>query len=517
MDIKSVISNVVLLAISFLAVSQISRYYFGNGSRQDQEIGSGQKLSAPKAVVQTPELHQPLNTEIDFLDKKVDRPEVTTLIETPLMQVAFSNDGAIATGITFKRIQASVAHNLNTFSLENPEMQREQGAFLVAFNERTPYYYDLVENREEDDAHLLTYAVKTEGASVTKQFKVYKNKHQIDLNLSIQGEGIQPRIFVPAPLLENSKRDEVRALINNPKNQVQKETVDLKLVENFWASPTIFGAEDRYFIHAMVRDSNNFAMRGFYTFDGENRVSTIIESMPLKSAEQTNWLLSFYMGPKEIEAFNAVDSRLDTTLEYGFWAPVSKILLKSMKFMYDYIPNYGLVIILLTLFIKLLLLPFSFKQNAVMKSRKELDRKIAYLESKYKNDRETLMKEKAEVIRKHGMPGMLGCLPLFVQMPFFIALNRVLNNSIELFQAPFLWINDLSAADPFYILPLLLMLGMVITLAAAGDIRQRLPFFLMALIFGAIAANWSAGLSLFIATSVWLSIAETRLKKVAKA
>jgi YidC/Oxa1 family membrane protein insertase len=263
-------------------------------------------------------------------------------------------------------------------------------------------------------------------------------------------------------------------------------------------------------IHAMVDDTDAFAQRAYYKH-ADNKLFTVLESESV--AKTSEWNLSFYFGPKETDAVSPVDDRLEQTFEYsGYLAPISKILLKMLNFLYRYVRNYGLAIILLTVLIKLMLLPFTIKSEVGMKDRVDMQKKLQYLQKKYKNDPEMLARERAELIRKHGMPGLGGCLPLLLQIPVFFALSRVLSNSIELYHAPMLWIPDLSASDPYYILPICVTLAMLAQ-AATTDSQQRMSVIAMAFVFGAFTASFSAGLALYICVSTILGVLQTRFVK----
>ena len=110
------------------------------------------------------------------------------------------------------------------------------------------------------------------------------------------------------------------------------------------------------------------------------------------------------------------------------------------------------------------------------------------------------------------MPGLGGCLPLLLQIPIFIALANLLRSSIELYREPFLWITDLSAKDPYYIFPAMMSLGMLIN-AFTVDPKQQFMFIAMALIFGPLCAGMSAGLCLYIVSSVGIGLLQTFLLK----
>lgn len=146
-----------------------------------------------------------------------------------------------------------------------------------------------------------------------------------------------------------------------------------------------------------------------------------------------------------------------------------------------------------------------------------MQRKLQYLEQRYKNEPQVLARERAELMRKQGLPGMLGCLPVLLQIPVFFGLQQVLSHAIELYRAPFFgWIHDLSQPDPYYILPALTGVGIAAQTSQGGDPRQRVANILLAIIFAAITANLSAGLSLFICVSTLLGLAQTYIQKALK-
>ncbi len=120
-------------------------------------------------------------------------------------------------------------------------------------------------------------------------------------------------------------------------------------------------------------------------------------------------------------------------------------------------------------------------------------------------------------MRKHGMPGLGSCLPMLLQLPIFIALNRVLSNSISLYMAPFLWIPNLAAKDPYYILPALVVGAIVLhSPSASKDPKQGLMPYAMALFFGAITMQLSSGSVLFILTSTVTGVLQAGVMKLFK-
>ena len=171
-----------------------------------------------------------------------------------------------------------------------------------------------------------------------------------------------------------------------------------------------------------------------------------------------------------------------------------------------------MVIIAITALMKLVLLPFTIKGDKKAKEHAEFQKKLSYIQKKYKDDPEMLKQEQAALVQKYGLPGLSGCLPLFIQLPLFFALNPILNSSLDLYKAPFLWIPDLSARDPYFVLPILIVVCMVVQ-ALTLDKQGRLPALAFALLIAAVSINFSAGLSLYIFISALLGLLQSAIQK----
>ncbi len=462
---------------------------------------------------------KPLNLEVDFFDKKSAKKAVLTELETEHTRYRFSTEGASLENIEFKRNWGGKEGYLATI-FAPAAVDKEKRCFLVGLNEKTPYYFDLIEETSTDDYFMLVYSADFQDGTMQKRFIIDKKLFKIDLILTLEpkegSQGIlQPRIFYPAPIVpELGNKDIIKGVVGDAYDRIQLLDKTEENITKSWVKPTLFGVQDRYFVHAFVQDKDNFVQRGYFkVFDLENLFS-VLEGPEIQT--KTMWQVSFYVGPKEDEALVAVDPRLEQTLNYGWLGrvsrPVSKVLLHILTLIYDYCKNYGLAIIILTILMKLILLPFTYKSEQTMKKSIEYQKKLDYLQSKYKHDKEALRAAQAELLRKHGMPGLSGCLPVFLQLPLFIALSWVISNSIELFMAPFLWIHDLSAPDPLYILPVLIGLAMIFH-SPTNDPKKRISSFAMAIMLAAFATTFSAGIALYIFTSTALGALQAQIAK----
>lgn len=501
MDFKKLLLSVSLALLTTLAI----QYFIMKRSASDNhtsEVRSGQTFTAPQSVTEA----QPLNREVDFLDsdRVTLQPAVQTVIQTPHAIYRFSNHGACLEQLTFKRRMEGHEIDLNT--IETPQqLAHAHRCFMVALDQKTPYLYQLTEQKQLETARQLVYRAETDQVIIEKTYTVYEQKFQIDLNIAIspKNQTMQARIFFGAPYMREVKDDIISAIYNTEKGKIEKESRANLDLNKGWFMPTVFGSDNRYFVHALVSDQQGFARRAYYAVTGKSDLISILESAPI--AQKTDWNLSFYFGPKEDAAINAVEPRLEQTLDYSGWlAPLSRLLLMILKYLYSFVHNYGWAIVLMTLLINLILLPLNIGSAKSMKKYTEFQKKLAYIQQRYKDDPDTLARERSDLINKHGMPGLGGCLPKLLQLPIFFALSRVLSSSIELYKAPFLWIQDLSAADPFYILPILIAFCMIIQ-SNAADPKQRLMVIAIAIIFGIVSMKFSAGLCLYIFIGVLLN------------
>ncbi len=507
MNIKDLLTTFVfaLLAAWGIQYFVLSRWTSGN-----QTVAGAPSFVAPESS----QVAKPLNIEIDFVDAKRTKAATHTTLQTKWAEIQFSTDGASLDRLAFKRTINDKQELLGTIFPSN-DTEREERCFLVALQEETPFYYNLINKTEDDAAITVIYQASTNKVIIEKTFVVHKDEHQIDLTLDITPKipGIEARIFYTSPYLPGIEKDVISSVVIDGAGNFEKIAQASLPIQKGWFSPSVFGTDSRYFIHAMTNDHNKFVQRAYYKF-AEKKLFPILEGPSIDT--KTSWTMSFFFGPKELSAIAPVDTRLEKTLDYsGILAPISKLLLSILNGIYRYVPNYGLAIILLTLLIKLLLLPFSIRGERKMKGQNEMRKKLAYIEQKYKHDKEMLMRERAELIKKHGMPGLGGCLPILMQIPIFFALSRVLSGSVELYKQPMLWIPNLSAPDPYYIFPALVMIGMLAQ-AMFADKQQRMSLIAMALIFGAVTASLSSGLALYISVSTLLGVLQTRLLKYLK-
>ena len=517
MNIKDLI---VPLSLAFLITAGFN-YFFRDKFTNDptKVMQSGRSYEAPRIEQQ----HKPLNTEVDFYDAEHAQKEVRTKVTTKYALMTVSTDGATLEQLDFQRRvngDVQVIPTIEAGAIED----REQRCFLLGLEERTPFYYTLDKKEDNDSFVTLHYSAKSDVALVAKKYTIYKNAPKIDLEVTLTpktSEGVQGRLFVNAPMVKDIARTDVIQGITNQEGSLtslKKIPKTMQLTRMYWVTPNLFGLENQYFIHALVGDKQRFTQRAYFTINN-NLLSAIFEGPQV--TEKTSWNMTFFMGPKESSAFAEVDERLDQTLDYGWFSGICKLLLSFLKMLYGYVHSYGWAIIILTILVKLILAPFTLKGEQAMKEAAaksaEMQRKLKLLRQKYKDDAQRRAIEERELIKKYGLPGMGGGWRMLIQIPFFIGLARILNNSILLYKAPFLWIPNLAAKDPYYILPLICAGSMILNSGArATSGQQRFMSIGLAMFIGAVTANLAAGLALYITMNMVLTVAQTWIMKRVK-
>lgn len=217
-----------------------------------------------------------------------------------------------------------------------------------------------------------------------------------------------------------------------------------------------------YFLSAFVPGAED--QNRFYTSVLPNQESIIGYLAPAKQLApgQTASIDSkLFIGPKIQDKLEVIAPHLDLVVDYGFLWWLAQPLFHLLKWFHQILGNWGLAIIMVTVSVKALLYKLSAAQYRSMAKMKDLQPKLVQLKERYGSDRQKMSQAMMELYSKEKVNPLGGCLPLLIQMPIFLALYWMLMESVELRQAPFmLWIQDLSAKDPYYLLPLLMGVSM---------------------------------------------------------
>jgi YidC/Oxa1 family membrane protein insertase len=236
-----------------------------------------------------------------------------------------------------------------------------------------------------------------------------------------------------------------------------------------------------------------------------------------------------FVGPKELEVLQKIsvpgvsgaDSDLNGLVDFGWWGIIAKPLFVWLKWTYHHmVPNWGWAIVLQTIIISLVLLPLRITQMKSMLKMQRVAPQIKSIQEKYKkyslrDPRKAAMNEEISALyKKEGVNPAGGCLPMLIQMPFIFAYYRMLATALDLRHAHWLWIKDLSAAEPFpYILPVIMIISMLVVQrmtpqAGMDPAQQKMMTVMMPLMMGFIFFRLAAGLNLYYSVVNLIGIAQ---------
>ncbi len=273
------------------------------------------------------------------------------------------------------------------------------------------------------------------------------------------------------------------------------------------------GLNNRYFLAALAGGNfqNIRPLRRLEKVRENGKTPMLVLPMPaveLKPGEKRTWEAQFYLGPKDYTRLKTLGLGLDRSVDFGFFSPLAKLANSALAYFHKLTGNYGVAIIILSVIIQLLLTPLSFKSFKAMAVMKKIQPEMQSIQKKYKDDPKRMNQEVMDLYKRHGTNPLGGCLPMLLQIPVFFSLFTALRNSWPLHGAPFVfWIKDLSAKDPFYVMPL--VMGGIMFLQQSlnpqtSDPSQAAMMKWMPVIFTFMFLSFPSGLVLYwLINSTW--------------
>jgi len=358
---------------------------------------------------------------------------------------------------------------------------------------KTPYSTSVSNINLDSDGKILVLTQKLSSTTVTKTIKFYRDGHyDLDIKLS----NFQPYFITTG---QRPDADHTRYMVVSGA-MVRNSNGTTTIIEDGDAegSPSFPNAKftasfDRYYT-SILYNFENLINVSYITTPEENALIFVEgkESMQLHG----------YIGPKEYNILQSIHPELTEAIEYGWFTFISKPLFAVLHWLDNHIGNWGWSIIILTLLIKLILFPLSYKGMMSMQKLKDLAPKMKEIKERYKDDSQKMNMKMMELYKKHGANPMGGCLPMLLQIPVFFALYRVFLNAVELQGAPWaLWIQDLSLQDPYFVLPVLMGASMwfqqKITPNTMTDPMQQKIFQWLPVVMTMFFLTFPAGLVLY--------------------
>ncbi len=446
-------------------------------------------------------------------------------VETPLYRARFSARGAHIQSWKLKRYLTRDADNPQPIEFVYPEGQFaapmsvrvDDPDVTTALNTGT---FEVSRDFDRlDEAHPtghLTFSYRDEARNilVEKAFTFYYDAYLVDVTMRVHGldDAVEVLLGTNFGVMEWGQGF-IGAM--GPAwmsgDIMEKETPDPEIRRSGdirWAA-----LQDKYFISVMIPQD----AQGVFARTEADYVATAGVEFPV-DAQGSQLRFQLYAGPKQFDAMRSLGHDLEDTIDfgwfiYGSWSivkAVAKPLFYVLRFLYDYTQNYGVAIILLTCGIKLLFVPLQYKSYKSMQGMQKIQPKIQAVQARLKDDRERLNRELIKLYKEHKVNPVGGCLPMVLQMPVFISLFNILYMTVELRQSPFLlWVTDLSIPDPYYVLPILMGVSMVVQqkiMPTTMDPTQAKMMLLLPVFLTFLFLTFPAGLVIYWLTNNVLTI-----------
>ena len=442
-------------------------------------------------------------------------------LETDEYSAVFSTRGAALKSFQLKKYRTSIDKNAKLIELVKNRADLP-APLTVSFGGSDFNIPDnaLYEARGAADAAQnpneggqLIFTLEYPGLlKVEKIYRFHRGKYNFDLevrttNLTSNAVNQVTSLNWHELIDQNAKPDEYGH--DGPVSMVAKniEREDLKkMASSKTMGPDVSwgGFETKYFIAAMIPQTPSLTTLSL-TKDAQNNVSVTLKSPKtlIPPGQTGSNSYSLYLGPKDHSLLSASNAGLENAIDFGDWLKwLAMPLLISLKFIYNnFIHNYGIAIILLTLIIKIIFWPLGNKSYRSMKEMQKLQPKIAEMREKYKDDKARISQEMMALYKSHKVNPLGGCLPMVIQIPVFFGLYKTLLFAIELRHSPLIWwIQDLSAKDPYYITPIIMGATMFVQqkmTPPAGDPMQAKIMLFMPIIFTVMFLNFPSGLVIY--------------------
>lgn len=530
--------NIYLIPVLAFLLVMLQRAWFSNSTAT---------TSAPQAQ-QT--------TKISGLGKISSfKPENSILVSTDKFTVNISTQGGAIIGAYLQDFPQSL-NDKSPFTMLSNEPQHlyvaqsgMSGDADLRFR-ATQQRYSLADG--DDYVDVVLEAKDDFGKRFTKSYRFYRDSYHIDITSTVDNRtttdwsGLHYSRYIlrhdaPEDLAAKNIPVDIDApkpgwftfstytgpayfTDNKPYVKLPFADVERKAVKKNIDGPGWIAMQQRYFISAFIpqlkSDHTVTAtwQRGTTEQDGGEyrnlfNFSTVGQPLTLAPGESTSATSRLYIGPEKAKLLAPLAKGLELTVDYGWLWFISDLLFQALVLIYGYLGSWGWSIIMVTCIVKLLFYKLSEASYLAMAKQKKLQPKVNQINETHKDDAEARSKALIALYQKESINPLSGCLPQLLQMPFFIALYYVLIESVVLRFQPFLWLPDLSSADPFFILPAIFCLSMIAMQKISpappqADNSQANAMLMMPFFMTLMTAQLPSGLLLYWVTNNALSLAQ---------
>lgn len=369
--------------------------------------------------------------------------------------------------------------------------------------------------QRQGDRDFVFTAARPDGLQIKKTFRIANEGHLHDINMELRntgttaldvkysigwGMGIESGDANPKERLDTQ-----RAIALEGPRLWKFKAINYESAFDWW------GVDARYFLAAFLNDKKEKLQ---LTVQKSDKLYSVhkISSASLAPGASHSESMRLYVGPKGYSQLKELGLNLERAVDFGFFSTIGQWVLRSLYFLNNMTHNYGWSILILTIAIQILVIPLTVKSFTHGQRMKALQPQMKKLQTLYKSDPKRLNTEMLHLYQKNGLRfmGMEGCFPMLIQLPIFWALYTTLRNAFELRGAPWIyWIHDLSLADPYYVLPVIMGLGMFLQQkmsAVSLDPMQAKMMYILPVMMTFIFLKMPSGLVLYWCTNSLVAI-----------
>jgi YidC/Oxa1 family membrane protein insertase len=448
-------------------------------------------------------------------------------VDTPLMHVVLSSSGGRVTSWQLKAYRVDSGAPVD---LVPHQVGADTPGPLAAWADA-----DHVEGVYEIDRDRLDLAqpgatgsltfkhISGTGLLLMKRLTFNADRYDVDVDVSVQnlsdGDVVVQPSLAWGPGLRNSK-DKKATTIQPPTlwvdgKRVQEDLTKINGGKAVSGKISWAALQDTYFVAALLPEREGLAAFVQKAKEDQPIVGLSETKKTLLPGESLGLKAKAFAGPRDLDILRAEGQDLDKIIDLGWFDFVARPALWLLKLLFHFTGNYGIAIILVTILQKVAFYPLTNKSMKSMQAMQAIQPKVQALQERYKNNPQKKQEETMALYKKHGVNPMGGCLPMVIQIPIFIALYNALSNSVELWQAHFLWIRDLTQPDSLFKMALWgpepinvgnllgLLMGVSMWLQqkmspTAGDPRQaQMMLWMMPILFTFMFWSFPSGLVLY--------------------
>uniref|UniRef100_A0A7C4AKC7 Membrane protein insertase YidC n=1 Tax=Thermodesulfovibrio aggregans TaxID=86166 RepID=A0A7C4AKC7_9BACT len=483
--LRALLAVILSMLILFGSQYLYTKYFQSKG--QPARPQKEEKNVPVSEIVQLP---SPKKEVIPKVTKDVRYKEVE--VENEVFMVILSNEGATVKSVELKKYKDKKGNPVKLISSDPSAMSiLKDGKFdysKIIFN-----VDDSEASFKNSDKATVTFTYSDENIFIRRSLIFNKTDYSIDVKEEIRGLGsYYVTLGKDFGIYDKQDAPHWGPVILKEADRIELNPSKLKETATYKEGVKWVAQEDKYFFSAIVplSKADQFVV---LPYNGNSIIA-------VEFHEGVN-SYKIFASPKEYDYLKKFEVGLEHIVDFGFFSIIARPLFWFLKLLYSLTKNYGFAIVILTIIVRIPFIPVVNRGQKSMQKLSELQPKLMKLKEQYKNDPKRLQQEMMELYKKYKINPMSGCLPILLQIPVFFALYKILTIAIELRQAPFiLWINDLSAKDSYYVLPILMGVTMLIQqkmTPSTADPTQQKIMLIMPVVFTFLFLSFPSGLVLY--------------------